>query len=64
MWTHSKKTGRKSKTDLPLGGRVVNVFHLSLVLSTFFYFLTVRVFISITTILKGYTINSQVPRSP
>lgn len=42
----------------------MNVLHVSLVLSVFFYFLTVRVFISITTALKGYTINSQVPRSP
>lgn len=42
----------------------MNVFHLSLVLSVFFYFLTVRVFIFITTILKGYTINSPAPRSP
>lgn len=64
VWTHRKKTGRKSKTDLLLGGRAVNVLHVSLVLSVFFYFLTVRVFISITTALKGYTINSQVPRSP
>lgn len=42
----------------------MSVFHLSLVLSIFFYFLTARVFISITTILKGYTINSPGPRSP
>lgn len=64
VWTHRKKTGRKSKTDLLLGGRAVNVLHVSLVLSVFFCFLTARVFISITKALKGYKINSQVPRSP
>lgn len=61
-----KKTGRTSKTNLLLGDRLVGGFSWvpSFVLPIVPKFSTLRVFISVTTVLKRHKLNRQAPVFP